>query len=139
MHLQMHWNGALDASDPVHLLQVSPEGQSPPPKVPKSMSRYPSNGGSMGTLTADSLQGIRGKGAHLGLGSDFIENESRGQFLWPILCSLCLESAVRGCIYPSFEGGVSTRIYPSFEGGMSTRIYPSFEGGRSMLAADEWN
>ena len=27
----------------------------------------------MGTLTADSLQGIRGKSAHLGLGSEFIE------------------------------------------------------------------
>ena len=54
MHLQMHWNGALDASDPVHLLQVSPEGQSPPPKEPKSMSRYPSREGSMANLTADS-------------------------------------------------------------------------------------
>ena len=70
----------------------------------------------MGTLTADSLQGIRGKGAHLGLGSDFIENESRGQFLWPILCSLCLESAVRGCIYPSFEGGMRVLTADSLQG-----------------------
>ena len=78
----------------------------------------------MGTLTADSLQGIRGKGAHLGLGSDFIENESRGQFLWPILCSLCpclpwipcKESAVSGCIYPSFEGGMSALAADSLQG-----------------------
>ena len=81
MHLQMHWKCALDGSDPVHLLQVSPEGQSPPPKVPKSMSRYPSNGGSMGTLTTDCLQGIRGQHHHLGLRSEFIENESRGPIL----------------------------------------------------------
>ena len=35
----------------------------------------------MGTLTADSLQGIRGQHHHLGLGSEFIENESRGPIL----------------------------------------------------------
>ena len=96
MHLQMHWNGALDASDPVHLLQVSPEGQSPPPKVPKSMSRYPSNGGSMGTLTADSLQGIRGKGAHLGLGSEFIENEPWDPILFPFYDTLSAQTRYGG-------------------------------------------
>ena len=78
----------------------------------------------MGTLTADSLQGIHGKGAHLGLGSEFIENESRGQFLWPILCSLCpclpwipcKESAVRGCNDPSSEGCVHMLTVDSLQG-----------------------
>ena len=41
MHLQMHWKGALDGSDPVHLLQVSPEGQSPPPQGAKEHVKVP--------------------------------------------------------------------------------------------------
>ena len=74
-----------------------------------------------------------------------LKNESRGQFLWPILCSLCpcspripcKESAVRGCIYPLFEGGMNMLTADSVQGirGEHTHI-PLFEGGMSMLTAD---
>ena len=49
MHLPMHWKGTVDGSDPVHLLQVSPEGQSAPKRA-KEHVEVPLPGGVHGQL-----------------------------------------------------------------------------------------